>query len=123
MRSKRRSWGLTCAQLASGVGLSGATLSRFERGLHPARPKTAHKLADAYGVSVSALVVTEDSGDSLPDRMRQRRLAAGWGQVKLARKAGVHKMTVCRFERGSRMGAQALDRLLAAYDSLPEVEA
>jgi transcriptional regulator with XRE-family HTH domain len=55
-----RVWaGLTQEELAKRSGVARNTISRLESGLHPARPSTARKLAQALGVTPKDLLDPE----------------------------------------------------------------
>jgi transcriptional regulator with XRE-family HTH domain len=46
-------------------------------------------------------------------RARKRRKPKGWTQAQLAKKVGVHKITISRLERGDRQPSMALLQRLA----------
>lgn len=55
LREVRLRQGLTQEHLAKIAGVCSQSISRFERGVHPATERIAHKLAAALMVSVSEL--------------------------------------------------------------------
>lgn len=62
IRSLRESRGLTQAQLGDAVGVSDKAVSTWESGKREPRMGTAEKLAEFFGVTVSALFCSEECG-------------------------------------------------------------
>lgn len=60
MRVARVQRGLTLRDLAQATGIHNTTLSRLERGLHPARKHEAAALADTVDSTVAALFDERD---------------------------------------------------------------
>ena len=61
-----------------------------------------------------------------PAQLREARMKAGWTQTELARRAGVTRATVCRWESGVRLCAGAVvDRVVRVFGeagvALPQV--
>jgi transcriptional regulator with XRE-family HTH domain len=62
IKSLRESRGLTQAKLGAAVGVSGKAVSTWESGKREPRMGTAEKLAEFFGVTVSALFCSEECG-------------------------------------------------------------
>lgn len=62
IKSLRESRGLTQAKLGDAVGVSDKAVSTWESGKREPRMGTAEKLAEFFGVTVSALFCSEECG-------------------------------------------------------------
>lgn len=62
IKSLRESRGLTQAKLGNAVGVSDKAVSTWESGKREPRMGTAEKLAEFFGVTVSALFCSEECG-------------------------------------------------------------
>lgn len=67
LRTYRKNAGMSQAELASKVGISKSAVSMYERGNREPEIELLEKLADCFGVSVSALIGREEAHELVND--------------------------------------------------------
>lgn len=113
IRYLRRKKAMTASELASAVGVSRATISKWENGtIKSISIEHTQKLADVLDVEYDALISDNDiepedatqgkrSAESVRKmavRIKERRTYAGWSQDELAKRLGVSKYTISKWE-------------------------
>ncbi len=112
IRFIRRKKGMTSKDLAEAIGVSRATVSKWEnKTIHRITPDHAYKLADVLGIDADALLKEQDvyfekekpkkdddEVRKMAARIKERRTYGGWTQDELAQKLGVTKYTVGKWE-------------------------
>lgn len=122
LASLREQRGWTQGDLASRVGITQSNLSRIERGQAQPDAYTQRQLAEAFGMSASALTHLVDSGF---ERARQAAAAASqkcdddepWWKVALKVAGGVGLAGIVAFAVGA-----AITALLEGEDEAPAEE-
>lgn len=107
VREVRQRRGLTRAQLAKAAKIGCRTLARIERGDQKARVETLRAIAGALNVRLDALATgwvedeqrRRDNSEHIGPRLRRVRQDAGVSLQRAAMAAGVHPVTLSRFER------------------------
>ena len=96
LRAARVGAGLTQHELAHRIGVGGGErISRWELGTSSPRPQLLHRLADAVGVDVGALLTPADDPD-----LRRLRVMNGLSARELATRAHMSLPTLVRWESG-----------------------
>lgn len=72
LRMLREKSGLSVRRLAARIGTSASFVSQLERGLTGASTSTLMRIADAYGLSMSALFDPDDQSPPAPHRVLRR---------------------------------------------------
>ncbi|MFH1726449.1 MAG: helix-turn-helix transcriptional regulator [Elusimicrobiota bacterium] len=104
MRYLRRSRGLTIGELAEASGVGRNTLSRLERGVTPFNPAVVGRILAQFGPEARKVFAEDPYEHLIPTEsfgawLRNFRMRMGMRQKDLAEALGVHKVTVCRYER------------------------
>lgn len=112
IRFMRRKKNMTTEQLAKAVGVSRATISKWENAtIHRISTDHAQKLSDVLDIDADALLkeqemAYEEKSDKKSDdevrkmavRIKERRTYNGWTQAELATRLGVTKYTIGKWE-------------------------
>ena len=128
LKTIRDTLGLSQEALGKRLGLSGAHISRLEKGKCIVSEKILQKYMDELGVDPVWLYSEQDDGkawfanqkvesfDTLGLRVKQLRLEMKMSQNKFADYAGVQQADINRVESGKgTLGQQSLKRIAAAF--------
>lgn len=107
----RRRRGLGVAELAGFVGVTPATIRRWERGETRPDPARLARLAAVLGKRPEDVLA--DCGPS--HRLARFRVAAGLSQVAAARRLGVSRSSLRAYEQGRAAPPAHVRRMAAAY--------
>ena len=130
LRSARRDAGLTQEAVAEIVNVSTQTVRNWEAGRTEPSEDNKVKLAETYGVSRDSflelhelpaddpnLMLLYEPSTASPSRLLDARLEAGLTQVEVARRTGINRNTIGRYENGRMMPSRyTLSVLASAYD-------
>lgn len=108
LRQLRALHHLKLAQLAAKTGLSVSYLSDLEHGRTMPSISTAQKLAEAYGITLSALLDVPGNPDTealyreIGARIRDEREDLGFSQRELGEEIGLFQSAISRIEAGEQ---------------------
>jgi len=108
IRSLRHKMGLSTEEFARSLGVSYDTISRLERGVSSPSYRSRRKLATLF------LTSYKEEKEIIPSLIRFLRSKLGLTQEELARKLGISRFTVNRWEKG-RTPSRRLARKLANF--------
>ena len=115
VKKKRLLLRLTQKVTAHRLKVSQSSIIHWEHGdFQPSRVTTVYRIIEFLGYDPLP------KGETIPERLRQKRRELGWGQRELATHFGVDRCTVTAWEGGGTIMNKAHRRMVARFLGLPE---
>ena len=119
---------LTVTEVAEKTGLSHSAISNYETGKRIPKKTAAERLAAFYGVSVDYIRgKSEYRGSYIPQKsdahqsnhLRSLRLQKKWTQEQAAQRIGIHRVYLCKLEKGKQKVTEAMAQKCAEAYGVP----
>ena len=103
--------------MADILTVSQFSIINWERGeFQPSNAATLHRIIEFLGYDPLPV------GQTISERLRQRRRLMGWGQRELAEHLGVHRCTVSVWELDGTILKRSHRSMVAQFLGLPEAD-
>ena len=117
IRERRLLLKLTQKALASVLKVSQFSIINWELGrFQPTKASTLHRIIEFLGYDPLP------KGQTIPERLRQKRRLMGWGQRELAEHLGVDRCTITGWELGGTILKRSHRSMVARFLGLAEVD-
>jgi transcriptional regulator with XRE-family HTH domain len=117
IRKRRLLLKITQKALAGILKVSQYSIINWERGqFQPSKAATLHRIIEFLGYDPLPV------GQTIPERLRQKRRLKGWGQRELAERLGVDRCTVTGWELGGTILKRSHRSMVARFLGLAEAD-
>lgn len=117
IRKRRLLLKLTQKAVAGVLKVSQFSVINWERGdFQPSKVATLHRIIEFLGYDPLP------AGQTIPERLRQKRRLMGWGQRELAEHLGVDRCTVTGWELGDTILKRSHRSMVARFLGLVEAD-
>lgn len=115
IRKARTERGMTQKELADKCGMFDSAIRRYELGTQKPKRETIERIATALEIDVFRIYVG-DTELTMGDRIRKYRKDCGLTQSEVAKKIGVTKQTICKYEHNiiTNIGIETIAKLSGA---------
>ena len=115
IRKARTERGMTQKELADKCGMFDSAIRRYELGTQKPKRETIERIATALEIDVCRIYVG-DTELTMGDRIRKYRKDCGLTQSEVAKKIGVTKQTICKYEHNiiTNIGIETIAKLSGA---------